>query len=781
MLAGLFTFSQKRKGKIMTLLPKDIVSILDQNGIKAADLLHGMECDRLPDGGFSESYLVLSRKHLHIFRGSGVTKEKTFSGYAAGRRKAAGKPEQEGSGDWAWERIPLERLEAVTIVNLVASGMVVAKEKEERVIGAFTSGHMNQAVRFAQAFDKLKNNEPFEAFEIDGKSDGASCPTCGLMYPEEGRPFCPKCMKRHAVFARLLSFAGKYRLSIFFIVLFMLLNSATGLVIPYFQGTVLFDQALAGNGAFAGRIGLVIVIILAFRTLSLLFGILFGTIIAKLAAKVAFDLKAAVFTSLQRLSLDFFMRRQTGHLMTRVNNDAQELQYFFVDGLSYFIVNAMNIIGIIAVLLWMDWRLTLICLLPMPLVFWLVRTAFPKLWRLSWRRHRKVSALNSIISDSVRGSRVVKAFGKEQVEIGRFQQANDAFSGAEQRFNKWSGTVFPILNFLTQAGGILIWAFGGWYVMQGRMSFGSVLTFVNYMMMLYGPIQFMNNIIGWWSNCMAAAQRIFEIQDAVPSVAERPGAVSLVTMKGDIEIDNVSFGYEPNKPILKQVSLRARPGQMIGVVGHSGAGKSTLVNLVSRLYDVTAGEIRIDGVNVKELSVASLRRHIGIVSQDIYIFTGSIAENIAYADPDCRMEDILHAAKIANAHDFIQKLPDGYDTEIGSGGYSLSGGEKQRLSIARAVLHNPKVLILDEATASLDTETELQIQKSLDSLVKGRTTIAIAHRLSTLRQADYLVVMDKGAVVEAGTHDQLMAMEGVYRELVRKHDEALKMKGEIIA
>lgn len=352
----------------------------------------------------------------------------------------------------------------------------------------------------------------------------------------------------------------------------MLLNSVTGLVIPYFQGTVLFDQALAGNGAFAGRIGLVIVIILAFRTLSLLFGILFGTIIAKLAAKVAFDLKTAVFTALQRLSLDFFHAQADRPSDDQSEQRRSGIAIFFVDGLSYFIVNAMNIIGITAVLLWMDWRLTLICLLPMPLVLWLVRSAFPKLWRLSWRRHRKVSALNSIISDSVRGSRVVKAFGKEKVEISRFQRSNNAFSVAEQRFNKLSGTVFPILNFLTQAGGILIWAFGGWYVMQGRMSFGTVLTFVNYMMMLYGPIQFMNNIVGWWSNCMAAAQRIFEIQDAVPDVAERPGAVTLPAMKGDIEVDNVTFGYEPNKPILKQVSLRARPGQMIGIVGHSGAG-----------------------------------------------------------------------------------------------------------------------------------------------------------------------------------------------------------------
>lgn len=219
----------------MTLLPKDIVSMLDRNGINAADLVHWMECDRLPDGGFADSFLVLSREYLHIFRGSGISMEKTFSGYAAGRRKAAGKPKQEGSGDWAWERIPFERLEALTIVNLVASGMVVAKEREERVIGAFTSGQMKQAVRFAQAFDKIKKNERLEAFEQVEESEGASCPTCGLMYPEEGRPFCPKCMKRHAVFARLLSFAGKYKLSIFFIVLFMLLNSATGLVDQQFR------------------------------------------------------------------------------------------------------------------------------------------------------------------------------------------------------------------------------------------------------------------------------------------------------------------------------------------------------------------------------------------------------------------------------------------------------------------------------------------------------------------------------------------------------------------
>ncbi|MEF3303518.1 ABC transporter ATP-binding protein [Paenibacillus sp. GYB003] len=767
----------------MKTLPTEIETVLRQNGIASDRLVYWLACDRSVDGGFADTYLLLDREALTIVSGGPRTREKSYKGYVASKKEkksAAAPPPQDGP--WTTETIGLDRLEALQVVNLVASGMIVVKAKEgERIVAAFTNGHMARAAKLASVFGKLKKNEEPAEQDLDDSQEQASCPKCGMIYPEKGRQVCPKCLKKHAIFTRLLSFAGKYKTSIFFIVLFMLLNSATGLVIPYLQGTVLFDQALAGKGAFAGQIGLVIALIIAFRTLSMVFGVLFGSIIARLAANVSFDLKTSVFSAMQRLSLHFFQRKQTGQLMTRVNNDATELQYFFVDGMSYFIVNAMNIIGITAILLAMDWKLTLICFLPMPIVFVLIRKSFPKLWRLSWRRHRKVSALNSIISDSMRGTRVVKSFGKEQEEIERFQRANVAFSASEQTVNKLGGTVFPVLNLLTQTGGVLIWAFGGWMVMKGQFSFGQVMTFVGYMHMLYGPIQFMNNIVNWWSRCMSAAQRIFEIQDAVPDVAEKPDAVHLEELRGDIRVSNVVFGYEPNKAILKGVSMEARPGQMIGVVGHSGAGKSTLVNLISRLYDVTEGDICIDGVNVKDMTTASLRKNIGIVSQDVYVFSGSIAENIAYADPDCTIDDIIHAAKIANAHDFIEKLPDGYDTIVGTGGHNLSGGEKQRLSIARAILHNPKILILDEATASLDTETELQIQEALDSLVKGRTTIAIAHRLSTLRNADYLVVMDQGKVVEAGTHDELMAKEGAYQKLVKKHDEALKMKEVIIA
>lgn len=783
--------------------------MLRRCGVTEADVLMSLSCDRTLEGAFADTYLLLGSSTLTVAYSDGRPTGKTYRGFVAekslrwlNRRKNRKSGEGEAQttesvsgqerdaklrlvakpSEWKIETFDLTAVEALSVVNLVASGLIVIKTAEgERAIAAFTNGHMAKAAKFAAAFAKLRKGEPLTERELEDEGDRTTCPTCGGIYPEKERRVCPRCMKKHAIFARLLSLAGGYKGTIFWIVLFMLLNSATGLAIPYLQGTVLFDQALGGEGAFAGRIGLVVLLMIAFRTLSLVFGVAFGMMIAKLAANVTFDLKSGIFTALQRLSLQFFQRKQTGQLMTRVNNDATELQYFFVDGLPYFIVNAMNIIGITVVLLVLDWKLTLLCFLPMPLVIVLVRKVFPKLWRLSWRRHRRVSAMNSIISDTLRGSRVVKAFGKEQQEINRFQRANVSFADTEQRFGKLGGTVFPLLNLLTQTGGVLIWAFGGWMVLRGEFTFGLILTFVHYMTMLYGPIQFMNNIVNWWSKCMSAAQRIFEIQDAVPDVADKPDAVKLPTLKGEIDVDDIVFGYEPNKSILKNVSLRAEPGQMIGIVGQSGAGKSTLVNLISRLYDVNEGAIRIDGLDVRDIKSDSLRRHIGIVSQDVYVFSGSIAENIAYAKPDCSMEELLLAAKIANAHDFIEKLPDGYDTIVGTGGHNLSGGEKQRLSIARAILHNPQILILDEATASLDTETELQIQEALDSLVRGRTTIAIAHRLSTLRNADRLVVMEQGKVVESGSHDELMALNGVYHRLVRKHDEALKMKEGILA
>ncbi|REK77893.1 ATP-binding cassette domain-containing protein [Paenibacillus paeoniae] len=761
----------------MTIRSKEKLTILQQEGWLEKDILFEMICDRTSDGYFLDTYMALSRHKLLIAKSIKEPEhEKTYRGYPQLVQNNSSQEE----GEWSVQTFEIKDIESIFMVNLVASGMLVMKAPQERIIATFTNGLMSKASRFTVIFEKLKHGEELDSELLEDETVNGSCPTCGRMYPEEGREICPKCMKKGALVLRLLSFVKPYKFSALLIIFLMLLNSASGLVIPYLTGTALFDQALKGEGYFADQIGLVILLVIVFRTLSLLSGVLFSTLNVRMVANLVFDLKSVIFTAMQRLSLNFFQRKQTGQLITRMNYDSAELQIFLIDVFSYFIVNAMNIIGITIILLVLDWKLTLICFLPLPIVFYLIQKVYPKLLRLSSRTHRRMSAMNSIISDSIKGVRVIKAFGMEHREMERFQRTNVHFSSAEQNYNRLSGTIFPMLNALTQMGGMFIWAFGGWMVLKGEISFGLMLTFVHYMYMLYGPIEFMNNIVGWWSRCVTASQRLFEIQDANPDVKEKENAIRIPVMKGNIQVTNVVFGYEPNKSILKNVTLQVKAKQMLGVVGHSGAGKSTLVNLISRLYDVNEGAITIDGVNVKDLAAESLRSNIGIVSQDVYVFSGSIAENIAYANPDCTVMDIIHAAKVANAHDFIEKLPDGYDTIVGTGGYNLSGGEKQRLSIARAILHNPQILILDEATASLDTETELQIQEALDKLIRGRTTIAIAHRLSTLRKADYLVVMDQGKVVEEGTHDTLMGTEGAYYKLVKKHDEALKMS-EVIS
>ncbi|WP_240644350.1 ABC transporter ATP-binding protein [Paenibacillus paeoniae] len=763
--------------ELMTIRSKEKLTILQQEGWLEKDILFEMICDRTSDGYFLDTYMALSRHKLLIAKSIKEPEhEKTYRGYPQLVQNNSSQEE----GEWSVQTFEIKDIESIFMVNLVASGMLVMKAPQERIIATFTNGLMSKASRFTVIFEKLKHGEELDSELLEDETVNGSCPTCGRMYPEEGREICPKCMKKGALVLRLLSFVKPYKFSALLIIFLMLLNSASGLVIPYLTGTALFDQALKGEGYFADQIGLVILLVIVFRTLSLLSGVLFSTLNVRMVANLVFDLKSVIFTAMQRLSLNFFQRKQTGQLITRMNYDSAELQIFLIDVFSYFIVNAMNIIGITIILLVLDWKLTLICFLPLPIVFYLIQKVYPKLLRLSSRTHRRMSAMNSIISDSIKGVRVIKAFGMEHREMERFQRTNVHFSSAEQNYNRLSGTIFPMLNALTQMGGMFIWAFGGWMVLKGEISFGLMLTFVHYMYMLYGPIEFMNNIVGWWSRCVTASQRLFEIQDANPDVKEKENAIRIPVMKGNIQVTNVVFGYEPNKSILKNVTLQVKAKQMLGVVGHSGAGKSTLVNLISRLYDVNEGAITIDGVNVKDLAAESLRSNIGIVSQDVYVFSGSIAENIAYANPDCTVMDIIHAAKVANAHDFIEKLPDGYDTIVGTGGYNLSGGEKQRLSIARAILHNPQILILDEATASLDTETELQIQEALDKLIRGRTTIAIAHRLSTLRKADYLVVMDQGKVVEEGTHDTLMGTEGAYYKLVKKHDEALKMS-EVIS
>ena len=489
-------------------------------------------------------------------------------------------------------------------------------------------------------------------------------------------------------------------------------------------------------------------------------------------------LKQRVFDSLKDLSVGFFTRRQTGSLMQRVNGDANEVMGFFIDGLPYFLFNVVTMALSIFVMFSMNWKLALVAIVMLPPAAIVCYVVGPRYWHANGRRARMVRSMYSLLNDDIVGARVVRAFGQEKNENKRFDKVNERVRAAEMRVVHY-GNQYDIAYSLTRdIPNLLVWSVGALILLNspGNFTYGELLTFVSYLTMLQGPLEFFSDVFRWWASSMNSAQRVFEIIDSHPEIEEKENPLQL-DIQGDVELRGVSFSYEPNKPVLKDISFHIHEGEMLGIVGKSGAGKSTLVNLISRLYDPDDGEVLLDGNNVKDISFASLRGAVAMVSQETYIFMGTVAENIAYARPDASREEIVRAAIAASAHGFICRLPDGYDTVIGSGGRELSGGERQRVSIARAILADPKILVLDEATASVDTETERAIQASLEKLIQGRTTISIAHRLSTLRNADRLIVLDNGRLVESGTHEELVQQRGVYYKLLQLQSKALAMRG----
>ena len=482
---------------------------------------------------------------------------------------------------------------------------------------------------------------------------------------------------------------------------------------------MLFDDVLDPAGRFHGHLAELIALLVAVHGIGVLAETIHMRITARVSVSMIYDLKNQIFEALQRLSLGFFARKQTGGLMVRVNHDSMNLNYFFIDGLPFFIVNLLQIVAIVSAMIALNWSLALLLLIPAPFVVLIIRLRLPQLWRLFSRQYRSLAILNGMVEDSLSGVGVVKAFGKEHEEIERFRPANDEVYRSHRHTQRTLATLFPAVAFLTQLGGLVVWAVGGWQVVAGNLTFGVLMSFVGFVALLYEPLRFMTKVVEWWSAAMNSAQRIFEILDTVPEVAERADPVALPAMRGEVELRGVSFGYEPNKPVLHDVDLRVAAGETVGLVGHTGAGKSTLINLITRLYDTGDGQVLIDGIDVRDLRSADLRRQVGIILQDPYLFAGSVAENIAYGRPDASRAQIVAAARAAFAHDFVTTLPSGYDTVIGSRGHGLSGGERQRLSIARAVLLDPRIMILDEATSSVDSATEREFPTYPIDLTEG--------------------------------------------------------------
>ncbi len=667
----------------------------------------------------------------------------------------------------------------LSIEEMISCGYLCAKiHGEPRRIAAMSRSALRDARLFVKYASKYLADRSVETDEEDFKDD-RFCPKCGCRYPDPERKICPKCMEKTKIYKRLLVFSKKYKWQMLSVLGAISLLSALGVIAPYVSTSFFYDKILTDGTRWYGQIAFVLALIVGLRLLSTLVGALSGIISARVSAHVTYDLKRTIFSAIERLSLSFFTARQTGGLMNQINNDANTVYWFFCSGVPEFLKNSVQLIAVFVIMLIMDPVLALCTMVVVPAFAYITWRIYRRMMTLHNRRYTSARSMNSALSDALAGFRVVKTFARENEETKRFDKRSRRLAADSKNVTIFNNTAFPFASFVMYLSNIVIWVIGGWMVITGRsgMTYGQLMAFLAYVGLMNEPMFMFVDMIYWFSDCTNAAGRLFEIADAEPDVRESEEPVKLGKMQGRVEFKDVEFAYDKGKKVIDGVSFEAEPRHAVGIVGHSGAGKSTLANLLMRLYDVDAGEIRIDGVNVKDLSFAELRRNVGIVSQETYLFVGTIADNIRYARPEASFEEVLTASKISGAHDFIVKLPDGYDTKIGFGYKDLSGGERQRLSIARAVLLDPTILILDEATAAMDTQTERRIQQALTELSKGRTTIMIAHRLSTLRDVDKLVVIENGKVQESGTHSELLKQKGVYFKLYKLQLDALKNIG----
>ena len=499
-------------------------------------------------------------------------------------------------------------------------------------------------------------------------------------------------------------------------------------------------------------------------------------LVSRLGQGVTHALRNQVYRHLHTLSLSFYNERQTGGIMASITQDVGRLQNFISDGLQELVRDILTIAIIVIILFALNPTLALLVLLPTPvLVFLTLR--FNARWRVATREvYRRWAGISALLADTIPGVRVVKAFAQEQREVAKFEHRSEGVFNGELQSARIQSVFSPVIAFLTSVGNMLIWWVGGEQVLGEALSLGTFTAFTAYMWQFYGPVENLCQLNLRFQRAAASAERVFATLDAQPEVRDSPNAQPLPPIKGRVQFCDVTFGYTEGPAVLRHIDLDVAPGEMIGLAGHSGAGKSTLINLICRLYDVVGGQILIDGDDIRTVRVKSLRDQIGVVLQDPFLFNGTIAENIAYGKPEASSSAVVAAARAAHAHDFVMKLPDGYDTPTGERGVRLSGGERQRISIARAILRDPRILILDEATSSVDTETEVKIQEALARLIKGRTTFAIAHRLSTLRHASRLLILDKGVIAEVGTHDQLIAAAGIYARLCRLQTETMERR-----
>lgn len=724
-------------------VPQNIKELIEREN---DTIIYAQHSDLTNERCFGKSFLVLTEDKLYAFSEIGII-----------------------------HRINLKDIREICTDELVGGGRVLAKTDAGIIHLLYYTNHLLQ--HFSKAVhlvnDYLNNRQIiYPEVAVD-----SFCKKCGSPLPERSCN-CPRCVPRIKILKRIIALTFPYRPYVLLLLLITSLGVILQVLPPYLTKEIIDNVIGRGNKNmliyYTGAMILTGFMHLIVRLVHI-------RLSTWISARIVTDLRGRLHKVMQYLKLNFFGRREPGELVGRIMHDTGELQQFLVDGLPFLIINSLTFVIVGVIMLKINWRLTLAVLIPLPILVFGTGWFWKKLHPLFLREGTIIGHLHSVLSESINGLRAVKASSREEHRVQVFDSINEYFAKTRVRTQLISGSFNETIFWIMSLGVSLVWFYGVKMIIGQNSSFtlGDLLAFVGYIWLFYGPLQWFSVVLNWMTHAFSGAERIFEILDTETENNNNNNLAEVNKIHGQIEFRDVRFSYERGKEVIKGLSFKIEPGEVIGLVGKSGAGKSTIVNLLIRFFDPDSGFIRVDGTPIERIELGLLRSNVGVVMQEPFLFNATIAENIAYGMDNVSFAKIMDAARAAYAHEFIINKPDGYDTFVGESGERLSGGEKQRIAIARAILRDPPILILDEATSSVDALTEQHIQNAISNLIKGRTTIAIAHRLSTLRNANRLIVLNDGEIAEIGTHDELINFDGIYAEMVRSYTRTNSLQSVI--